>query len=430
MAAKTQTTSLTIEPRDARTRARRAACAARAACPACSTASATSRSPFSVDARELRHALHAAGAVLELSGDGERDRRRAQGRPAPPGARRDVLHIDLLRVDLNKPIQAPVAVHLVGGEDAPGVKEGGVLEHVTREVTVEALPADIPESIDFDVSAMEINDTVRSTQLTAPAGSRSSTTPRPPSPPCRRRASRSSPRTSSRPRPSSSARAASAEGEEAEASRRGRGRGADERRGLRRRVAARLFGGVAPADWLIVGLGNPGGALRGHAAQRRLRGRPRAAQRWDLPRAEEEVRRPVRRGPHRRRRPARRGAAAADLHERGRALRRARARRARRSTSTTCSSPRRDRPAVRRHPPRLGGGPGRPQRAEVAASRGLGSPDFAPRADRRRPARTRPTRRSSPPRAREVEPAARRGPRPGRARHDAAERIVLGELEL
>src|SRR5262249_26308124 len=107
---------------------------------------------FSVDARELRHALHGAGAVIELTGDGtgttpavlkDSQRHRVRG---------DVMHIDLLRVDMNKPIQAPVALHLVGGEDAPGVKEGGVLEHVTREVNVEALPADIPEAIEFDVS--------------------------------------------------------------------------------------------------------------------------------------------------------------------------------------------------------------------------------------------------------------------------------------
>jgi large subunit ribosomal protein L25 len=125
---------------------------------------------FSVDARELRLALHAAGAVLELSGDGESSTaavlKDAQRHPV----RGEVLHIDLLRVDLNKPIHAPVAIHLVGGEDAPGVKEGGVLEHVTREVTVEALPADIPEALDFDVSAMNINDTATLAALTAPAG--------------------------------------------------------------------------------------------------------------------------------------------------------------------------------------------------------------------------------------------------------------------
>src|SRR3954467_9228107 len=123
---------------------------------------------FSVDGRELRHALHAAGAVLELSGDGESATaavlKDAQRHPV----RGEVLHVDLLRVDLNKPIHAPVAVHLIGGEDAPGVKEGGVLEHVTREITVEALPSEIPEYIDFDVSEMNINDTATLAEGAAP----------------------------------------------------------------------------------------------------------------------------------------------------------------------------------------------------------------------------------------------------------------------
>ncbi len=53
-----------------------------------------------------------------------------------------------------------MTLELAGGEDAPGVKEGGVLEQITRELTVEALPNDIPDSIVHDVSAMIIGDTL------------------------------------------------------------------------------------------------------------------------------------------------------------------------------------------------------------------------------------------------------------------------------
>ena len=45
-----------------------------------------------------------------------------------------------------------MVLELTGVEDAPGVKEGGVLEHVTRELTIEALPNDIPDSLQHDVS--------------------------------------------------------------------------------------------------------------------------------------------------------------------------------------------------------------------------------------------------------------------------------------
>ena len=80
------------------------------------------------------------------------------------------MHVDFLRVDLDKPIQATTVLELTGVEDAPGVKEGGVLEQVTHELNIEALPAAIPDSISHDVSAMEINDTVMLSAVTAPEG--------------------------------------------------------------------------------------------------------------------------------------------------------------------------------------------------------------------------------------------------------------------
>lgn len=125
---------------------------------------------FAVAERTLRHALAAKGAVLELSIDGGSSTpavlKDAQRHPV----RGDLLHVDLLRVDLNVAIQAPVTVELVGTDEAPGVVEGGILEHVTRELNVEALPTDIPESIQVDVSKLEMNGTLSLGDATAPAG--------------------------------------------------------------------------------------------------------------------------------------------------------------------------------------------------------------------------------------------------------------------
>lgn len=84
--------------------------------------------------------------------------------------RGDLEHLDLQQVDLKQAIQAEVAVELTGDEVAPGVKQGGVLEHVTREVTVEALPTDIPDLLTLDVSAMEIQDVLTLEDLSAPDG--------------------------------------------------------------------------------------------------------------------------------------------------------------------------------------------------------------------------------------------------------------------
>jgi large subunit ribosomal protein L25 len=79
-------------------------------------------------------------------------------------------HIDLQEVKLDEAIQAEVAIELEGADSAPGVKGGGVLEHVTREVTVEALPTEIPDRLVADVSAMEVNDTLQLSALVVPEG--------------------------------------------------------------------------------------------------------------------------------------------------------------------------------------------------------------------------------------------------------------------
>jgi large subunit ribosomal protein L25 len=124
---------------------------------------------FDVDARELRNALAGSGAVLDLALQGKSSPAVLKDTQIHP-VRGEIMHVDLLRVDLTQTITATVPVELIGAEDAPGVREGGVLEHVTREVLIEALPGDIPESIQFDVSGLQINDTVTLDALEAPEG--------------------------------------------------------------------------------------------------------------------------------------------------------------------------------------------------------------------------------------------------------------------
>src|SRR6476469_6672980 len=114
---------------------------------------------FDVDERLLRHALAARGAVLEL----------AIGSDTTPAVLKDAhyhpvrgqtLHVDFLRVRLDVAIHATVMLDLVGA----------VLEQVTRELNIEALPGDIPESIQHDVSKMVIGDTATLAAVTAPRG--------------------------------------------------------------------------------------------------------------------------------------------------------------------------------------------------------------------------------------------------------------------
>jgi large subunit ribosomal protein L25 len=79
-----------------------------------------------------------------------------------------ISHVDLQEVRLDQPIQAAVTVQLVG--EPEGVKEGGVLSQVQREINVEALPMEIPDHIDLDVTGMAIGDTLRLADLRAQDG--------------------------------------------------------------------------------------------------------------------------------------------------------------------------------------------------------------------------------------------------------------------
>jgi large subunit ribosomal protein L25 len=126
--------------------------------------------PFQVSERDVRSILSEGAALFDLEIDGGKAVpvviKEAQHHPV----RGSFQHLDLMQVNLKEAIQAEVAIELEGVDDAPGVKGGGVLEHVTREVTVEALPAEIPDNITVDVSAMEINDTLSLAAVAAPEG--------------------------------------------------------------------------------------------------------------------------------------------------------------------------------------------------------------------------------------------------------------------
>lgn len=126
--------------------------------------------PFQVSEREVRAIIHEGAALFDLEIDGGKAVPVVVKEQQLHPVRGSIQHIDLQQVRLDEAIQAEVAIELEGVEDAPGVKASGVLEHVTREITVEALPTDIPDRIVLDVSSMEINDTLQLTAIAAPDG--------------------------------------------------------------------------------------------------------------------------------------------------------------------------------------------------------------------------------------------------------------------
>jgi large subunit ribosomal protein L25 len=126
--------------------------------------------PFQIPARELRTILGTGQNLFDLELDGSKAVPVVIKEQQHHPVRGDVLHLDCLEVRLDEEIQAEVPIELEGADQAPGVREGGVLEHVTREVTVEALPTEIPERLVADVSEMEINDTLQLSSVPVPDG--------------------------------------------------------------------------------------------------------------------------------------------------------------------------------------------------------------------------------------------------------------------
>ncbi len=116
-----------------------------------------------VGERDLRTALTGPSglhAIVDVVLDGQKTPHHAVLKEYQQHPLRGVItHVDFHEVRLDQPIHASVAIHLVG--ESPGVKQGGVLQQVVREVNVEALPAAVPEHIEVDLSGLQVGGTLR-----------------------------------------------------------------------------------------------------------------------------------------------------------------------------------------------------------------------------------------------------------------------------
>jgi large subunit ribosomal protein L25 len=124
---------------------------------------------FQIEARTLRNALASAGAVIDLSLDGAKPEPVVLKERARHPVSGETMHVDLLRVDLDKPIQQPVALELVDIDDSD-VKIGGILENTVREVVVEAVPTAIPDVIRHSIAGLKVGSSLTLGELEAPAG--------------------------------------------------------------------------------------------------------------------------------------------------------------------------------------------------------------------------------------------------------------------
>ncbi|MDQ4145649.1 MAG: 50S ribosomal protein L25/general stress protein Ctc [Actinomycetota bacterium] len=120
-----------------------------------------------VDRRELVTAFHTdAGmnVLLTIEVDGQSTTALARDLQRDP-LRGTLLHADFVKVDLKQEVEVEVPVHIVG--EAPGVKEGGVLEQPLFELHVRCLPTEVPESIEADVSGLNVGDSLKVADLSS-----------------------------------------------------------------------------------------------------------------------------------------------------------------------------------------------------------------------------------------------------------------------
>ncbi len=129
---------------------------------------------IAVPERELRTALSGSAgrhAILDVVLQGQKTSHASilKDYQVDP-IRGRITHFDLYEVRLDQAITAQVAIELVG--ESPGVKEGGVLSALVREVNVEALPLEVPDRLILDISGAEIGTALRVADLVAPEGAR------------------------------------------------------------------------------------------------------------------------------------------------------------------------------------------------------------------------------------------------------------------
>ena len=128
--------------------------------------------PISVDPKQVERILHLESGVntvfmLHLVGKDQRRYAMIKDFQTDPVSSR-IQHTDFIRIQMDEAIQVNVPIQTVG--EAPGVKlDLGILDIPLREIRIESLPADIPDSIPVDISAMKIGDAIRVADLVAPA---------------------------------------------------------------------------------------------------------------------------------------------------------------------------------------------------------------------------------------------------------------------
>lgn len=120
----------------------------------------------------LRHLAEDAfyAHILTLVVDGKKNKVVLKDLQRHPASDVRIMHADFLRIDAKQAMTMVVQLHFIGGDDAPGVKEGGAVSHLISDVEISCLPKDLPEYIEVDISALELDNSIHLSELVLPKG--------------------------------------------------------------------------------------------------------------------------------------------------------------------------------------------------------------------------------------------------------------------
>lgn len=128
---------------------------------------------LTIDHDEFKHQLEVEAfhnSIIKLVNGGRTEQvilREVQMHPYKP----IVMHVDFQRISATDKIHMNIPLHFVGEDQAPGVREdGGIVSHLMNEVDISCLPADLPEYIEIDVSALHLNESIHLSEITLPEG--------------------------------------------------------------------------------------------------------------------------------------------------------------------------------------------------------------------------------------------------------------------
>lgn len=108
--------------------------------------------------------------ILTVHVDGHGDQKAVLKQVQRHPSRPRLLHVDFLRIDMNKKLTMEVPLHLLGADVAPGIKDGGILSHHLTEVEIQCLPADLPQFIELDISKLELGHSLHLADIALPSG--------------------------------------------------------------------------------------------------------------------------------------------------------------------------------------------------------------------------------------------------------------------